>query len=127
MGVEIRNYNIIYQLIDDIELALHGMLEPVFTEVIVGRAEIREIFEGRRGIQIAGCRVTDGRIVRNGTVRLRREGENITQTTISSLRHFRDEVNEMNAGTECGIILQGFNQFEAGDILEVFRQERARR
>ena len=127
MGVEIRNYNIIYQLIDDIELALHGMLEPVMTEVIVGRAEIREIFEGRRGTQIAGCRVMDGRVVRNGAVRVTREGESVTQTTITSLRHFRDEVNEMNAGTECGIILQGFNDFEAGDILEVFRQERARR
>ena len=127
MGVDIRPYNIIYQLIDDIELALHGMLEPVYTEVIVGRAEIREIFGGRRGTQIAGCRVTDGRMVRNGAVRVTREGDNITQTTISSLRHFRDEVNEMNAGTECGIILQGFNDFQTGDILEVYRQERARR
>ena len=127
MGVEIRPYNIIYQLIDDIELALHGMLEPVYTEVIVGRAEIREIFGGRRGTQIAGCRVTDGRMVRNGAVRVSREGENIMQTTIASLRHFRDEVNEMNAGTECGIILQGFNEFQTGDILEVYRQERARR
>ena len=127
MGVQIRNYNIIYQLIDDIELALHGMLEPVFAEVIVGRAEIREIFGGRRGLQIAGCRVTDGRIVRNGSVRVTREGQNIAQSTISSLRHFRDEVNEMNAGTECGIVLQGFNEFQTGDMLEVFRQERARR
>ena len=127
MGVEIRPYNIIYQLIDDIELALHGMLEPVYTEVIVGRAEIREIFGGRRGTQIAGCRVTDGRMVRNGAVRVTREGESIMQTTIASLRHFRDEVNEMNAGTECGIILQGFNEFQTGDILEVYRQERARR
>ena len=127
MGVEIRRYNIIYQLTDEIELALHGMLEPVFTEVIVGRAEIREIFGGRRGAQIAGCRVTEGRMVRNGAVRVMRDGENITQTTISSLRHFRDEVNEMNAGTECGITLQGFNDFQAGDILEVHRQERARR
>ncbi len=127
MGVEIRHYNIIYQLIDDIELALHGMLEPTFTEVIVGRAEIRELFGGRRGTQIAGCRVTEGRMVRNGAVRVTREGENIAQTTISSLRHFRDEVNEMNAGTECGIVLQGFNEFQTGDILEVFRQERGRR
>ena len=126
-GVEIRHYGIIYQLIDDIELALHGMLEPLMTEVIVGRAEIRELFGGRRGIQIAGCRVTDGRIVRNGTVRVTREGANVAQTTISSLRHFRDEVNEMNAGTECGIILQGFNEFQTGDIVEVYRQERARR
>ena len=127
MGVEIRHYQIIYQLIDDIEMALHGMLEPVFTEVIVGRAEVREIFGGRRGTQIAGCRVTEGRVVRNGTVRVTREGENVAETTITSLRHFRDEVNEMNAGTECGIVLQGFNGFEAGDVLEVVRQERARR
>ena len=127
MGVEIRPYNIIYQLIDDVELALHGMLEPAYNEVIVGRAEIREIFGGRRGTQIAGCRVTDGRMVRNGAVRVTRDGESVTQTTISSLRHFREEVNEMNAGTECGIVLQGFNDFQAGDMLEVFRQERARR
>ena len=127
MGVQIRPYNIIYQLIDDIELALHGMLEPALTEVIVGRAEIREIFGGRRGTQIAGCRVTDGRMVRNGAVRVTRDGDSITQTTISSLRHFREEVNEMNAGTECGIILQGFNDFQTGDIVEVYRQERARR
>ncbi len=127
MGVEIRNYNIIYQLIDDIELALHGMLQPVFTEVIVGRAEIREVFEGRRGAQIAGCRVTEGRMVRNGAVRVTREGGNLAETTISSLRHFRDEVNEMNSGTECGVVLQSFNDFQVGDILEVFRQERGRR
>ena len=127
MGVDIRNYNIIYQLIDDIELALHGMLQPVFTEVIVGRAEIRELFEGRRGSQIAGCRVTEGRMVRNGAVRVTRQGGNVTETTISSLRHFRNEVNEMNSGTECGIVLQGFNDFQVGDILEVFRQERGRR
>ena len=127
MGVSIRHYEIIYQLIDDIEMALHGMLEPVFTEVIVGKAEIREVFGGRRGTQIAGCRVTEGRVVRNGSVRVTRDGDNITETTISSLRHFRDEVNEMNSGTECGIVLQGFNEFQEGDVLEVFRQERARR
>ncbi len=127
MGVEIRHYRIIYQLIDDIELALHGMLEPVFTEVIVGRAEIREVFEGRRGTQIAGCRVTEGRVVRNGTARVVRNGETVADTTISSLRHFREEVNEMNAGTECGVVLQGFNDFQQGDLLEVHRQERGRR
>ncbi len=127
MNVEIRHYNIIYQLIDDIELALHGMLEPAFTEAIVGRAEIREVFERRRGAQIAGCRVTEGRMVRNGSVRILRDGENIGESSIASLRHFRDEVNEMATGTECGIVLQGFNEFQTGDVLEVYRQERARR
>ena len=127
MGVEIRHYNIIYQLIDDVEKALHGMLDPVYTEVIVGRAEVREIFEGRRGTQIAGCRVSEGRMVRNGDVRVIRDGAVVEDSTISSLRHFREEVNEMNAGTECGIVLQGFNDFQEGDILEVHRQERGRR
>ena len=127
MGVEIRHYNIIYQLIDDIEKALHGMLDPVYTDVIVGRAEIREIFEGRRGTQIAGCRVSEGRMIRNADVRVVRDGTVLVENSITSLRHFRDEVNEMNAGTECGIVLQGFNDFQEGDILEVHRQERGRR
>jgi translation initiation factor IF-2 len=127
MGVEIRRYNIIYQLIDDVEKALHGMLDPVYTEVIVGRAEVREIFEGRRGTQIAGCRVSEGRMVRNADVRVLRDGQVIEDSTISSLRHFRDEVNEMNAGTECGVILQGFNDYQEGDILEAHRQDQGRR
>ncbi len=127
MGVEIRHYNIIYQLIDDVEKALHGMLDPVYTDVIVGRAEIREIFEGRRGTQIAGCRVSEGRIIKNADVRVMRDGAVVEESIITSLRHFRDEVNEMNAGTECGIILRGFNDFQEGDILEVHRQERGRR
>ncbi|MDA0265059.1 MAG: translation initiation factor IF-2 [Chloroflexi bacterium] len=127
MGVEIRHYEIIYQLIDDVEKALHGMLDPVYTEVIVGRAEVREIFEGRRGTQIAGCRVSEGRVIRNNDVRVMRDGVAVHEGTLTSIRHFRDEVNEMNAGTECGIILQGFNDYHEGDILEVHRQERGRR
>jgi len=127
MGVEIRHYNIIYQLIDDVEKALHGMLDPVYTEIIVGRAEVREVFEGRRGTQIAGCRVTEGKMVRNGDVRVMRDGAVVEDGTLTSLRHFREEVNEMNAGTECGIVLQGFSDFQVGDILEVHRQERGRR
>ncbi|PKB69478.1 MAG: translation initiation factor IF-2 [SAR202 cluster bacterium Io17-Chloro-G5] len=127
MGIEVRHYNIIYQLIDDVEKALHGMLDPVYTEVIVGRAEVREIFEGRRGTQIAGCRVTEGRMVRNGDVRVVRDGQIVQDGVVTSLRHFREEVNEMNAGTECGIILQGFNDYQEGDVLEVHRQERGRR
>ena len=127
MGVEIRHYRIIYQLIDDVELALHGMLDPVYTEVIVGRAEVREIYEGRRSTQIAGCRVTEGRMIRNGDVRVVRGGAVVQDGTLTSLRHFREEVNEMNAGTECGIVIQGFNDFREGDVLEIHRQERGRR
>ncbi len=127
MGVEIRRYDIIYQLIDDVERGLHGMLDPVYTDVILGRAEVREIFPSRRGVQIAGCRVTEGRINRGATVRVLRNGVVFHETTISSLRHFRDEVIEMTSGTECGIILEGFNDFLGGDVLESHRQERGRR
>ena len=127
MGVEIRHYNIIYQLIDDIEQALQGMLEPVFTDVVLGKAEVRELFPSRKGVQIAGCRVTEGRITKGAQVRVLRDTEIIYEAAIASLRHFRDEVNEMNAGTECGVMLQGFNDFQQGDVLEAHRQEPGRR
>ena len=84
LGVEIRHYNIIYQLIDDIELALHGMLEPVFTDVVVGKAEVREIFSSRRGVQIAGCRVTEGHINRGSDVRVSRDGAVRHESTITT-------------------------------------------
>ena len=127
LGVEIRNYNIIYQLIDDVALALHGMLEPVYTDVVFGKAEIREVFPSRRGVQIAGCRVTEGRISKDANIRVVRDGKVVHETTIQSIRHFRDEVTEMNAGSDCGVMLQGYNDFEEADVLEAHRQERGRR
>jgi len=124
LGVEVRNYQIIYRLLEDVEQALHGMLEPEYEEVVVGRAEVREIFVGRRGVQIAGCRVLDGRITRQGTVRVMREDDVIAETAMSSLRHFRDEVNQATAGTECGIVLDSFNDYEEGDVILAYRMER---
>ena len=124
LGVEVRNYQIIYRLLEDVEQALHGMLEPEYEEVVVGRAEVREIFVGRRGVQIAGCRVLDGRITRQGTVRVMREDDVISETHMSSLRHFRDEVNQATAGTECGIVLDSFNDYEEGDVILAYRMER---
>ena len=126
MGVEIRHYDIIYQLIDDMQQALNGMLEPVITETLVGRAEIREVFPSRRGITIAGCRVTEGRITRGGSVRVLRDGKILHDSVIASLRHFREEVNEITNGSDCGVVVQGYNDFEEGDILEVIRQDRGR-
>ncbi len=126
MRMEIHHYNIIYQLIEDVDRALRGILDPVFTDVVVGRAEIRELFPARRGVRIAGCRVLEGRITRGATVRLLRDDQEIHETTIATLRHFRDEVNEMTAGTECGITLQGFNDFQEGDVLEAHRREPGR-
>ena len=127
MGVEVRHYNIIYQMIDDIGLALHGMLEPAFTDVVVGEAEIREIFPSRRSVNIAGCRVVSGRINRGASIRVLREGETLGETSIASLRHFRDEINEVTNGMDCGILLDEFNDFEIGDVLQAHRQERAQR
>ena len=125
LGVEVREYRIIYRLLEDVESALKGLLEPEFEEVVVGRAEIREIFAGRRGVNIAGCRVLDGRIVRQGNIRVMRGDEVVTETQIGSLRHFRDEVNQANAGTDCGIVLGDFNEFEEGDLIVAYRMERA--
>ncbi len=125
LGVEIREYRIIYRLLEDVEAALQGLLEPEYEEVVVGRAEIREIFPGRRGVRIAGCRVLDGRIVRQGNIRVMRDDEVVRETQIGSLRHFRDEVNQATAGTECGIVLDGFNDFEEGDLIVAYRMERA--
>lgn len=124
LGVEVRNYQIIYRLLEDIEQALEGMLEPEYQEVVIGRAEIREIFPGRRGVRIAGCRVLDGRIMRQGQVRVMREDDMMTETEIDSLRHFRDEVNQATAGTECGIVLSNYNDFEEGDVIVAYRMER---
>ena len=124
LGVEVRNYQIIYRLLEDVEQALHGMLEPEYEEVVVGRAEVREIFAGRRGVQIAGCRVLDGRITRQGTVRVMRDDDVIAETQMSSLRHFRDEVNQATAGTECGIVLDSFNDYAEGDVILAYRMER---
>ena len=127
MGVEIRHYEIIYQMIDDVEQALHGMLEPTFTDIVLGEAEVREIFSARRSVKIAGCRVIDGRIPRGSAIRVVREGQVLEETSIASLRHFRDEVNEVTNGMDCGILLEGYNDFEIGDVLQAHRQERAQR
>lgn len=124
MGVEIRHYSIIYRLLEEMEQALQGILEPTYRDIIIGQAEVREVFPSRRGTQIAGCRVLEGRMTRGATMRIVRNSETLEDTTIASLRHFKEEVNEMNAGTECGIMLQGFNSFEEGDILEAYRRER---
>jgi translation initiation factor IF-2 len=125
-GVEIRHYDIIYHLIEDIEKALQGALEATYREVVQGHATIRAIFPmGKRG-KIAGCVVNDGRISRNAPVRLLRDGQVLHEGTISSLRHFKEEVNEMAAGFECGVGLAGYDDFQEGDVLETYRREKGR-
>jgi translation initiation factor IF-2 len=122
-GVDVRLYDIIYKLTDDIDAALKGMLEPVIVEVIEGRAEVRQIFKVGKSTVIAGCFVTDGRIVRAGSVRVWRGGKIIATDKMDSLRRFRDDVREVAQNFECGIGLAGFNDLAEGDIIECFTNQ----
>ncbi len=118
--VEIRTYEIIYQVIEDIENAVLGLLEPEFEEVVTGDAEVREIFRVPRIGAIAGCYVTNGTITRNSKVRFLREGTVIWKGAIQSLRRFKDDVREVQAGFECGIGLSDFQDLKPGDIIETY-------
>jgi len=125
-GVDIRYYNIIYQLTDDIQAALTGMLEPTYHEVIDGHAEVLQTFKAGKNIVIAGSRVTDGKITRSSQVRVMRKNTKVFDGKIASLRRGKDDVREVLSGYECGIVLDGFNEFEVGDILEAYSQERVK-
>ena len=124
-GVDIRFYNIIYTLTDDVAKALKGMLEPVYVEVIDGRAEIRAVFPAGKGIKVAGVLVNEGKIIRNAKVRVRRGKEIVADSTVASLKRFKDDVKEVAAGFECGVGIQDFNDFHVGDILEFYRMEKS--
>jgi translation initiation factor IF-2 len=119
-GVEIRTYRVIYQLTEDIEQALVGMLRPVETEETLGEAEVRALFKVSRLGTIAGCMVTSGLIRRGAQVRVVRDGTVIHETTISQLKRFKDDAREVAEGFECGILLEGFNDVKEGDVLEAY-------
>ena len=121
-GVEIRTYEIIYQVIEDMENALLGLLQPEYEEVVTGEAEVREVFSVPRVGKVAGCYVTNGTITRNSKVRFLREGTVIWKGTISSLRRFKDDVREVQAGYECGIGLSDFQDLKQGDIIETYEE-----
>jgi translation initiation factor IF-2 len=118
-GVDVRLYDIIYKLTDDLGAALKGLLEPVVVEVIEGRAEVRQIFRVGKSTVIAGSFVTDGRMVRGGA-RVWRGGKVVATDKIESLRRFRDDVREVAANYECGIGLANYHDLEEGDIIECF-------
>lgn len=117
-GVEIRLYNIIYKLLEDIDAALKGMLDPEFEEVVTGFAEVRQTFKVSKVGTIAGCYVTDGVIERNSLVRILRNGVVIFEGKMASLRRFKDDVKEVKAGYECGITIGNFNDIKEGDVIE---------
>ncbi len=125
-GVDIRYYNVIYKLTDDIQAAMIGMLEPTYREVVEGHAEIIQTFKAGRNIVIAGCRVTDGKITRSASARVIRKNEKVYEGKIASLRRGKDDVREVASGYECGVILEDFTDFEIGDVIEAFAQERVK-
>jgi translation initiation factor IF-2 len=125
-GVEIRLYEVIYALLDDLEKAVSGMLEPVYEERITGHAEVRQIFKLPRNEVVAGCFVTDGLVTKTSQVRLQRRGAKEFEGKISSLRRFKDSVNEVAQGFECGIGLEGWRDIQISDVLEFYGQERVR-
>ena len=122
-GVQIKLYSIIYELIDQVKEAMAGLLEPDIKEVIIGSAEVRKIFELSKGGNVAGCMVSTGRIVRGKARILRRKGL-IYEGIIQTLRRFQDEVNEVRAGMECGIRIEGFNEMQAGDPSNAYTTEK---
>jgi translation initiation factor IF-2 len=121
--VSIRSYKVIYDLINDVGSALKGMLEPTYTEVIEGRAEVRDVFPVGKKEKVAGVYVTEGKISRGTSVRVRRGQELVSESTVSSLKRFKDDVKEVATGYECGVGLKDFSDFQVGDILEFFRTE----
>ena len=122
-SVDVRLYTVIYKAIEDMELAMKGMLEPEYREVLLGHAEVRNVFKITGAGIIAGCYVQDGKMQRNAQVRLLRENVVVFEGKLSSLRHLKDDVREMAAGYECGMSLEGHNDIKEGDIVECYMME----
>jgi translation initiation factor IF-2 len=123
-GISVRHYDVIYNLTDDVSKALKGMLEPSYIDVTEGRAEIREIFPAAKKQKVAGIYVTEGKVSRGVSVKVKRQKEVIFESTVTSLRRFKDDVKEVSADYECGVGIQDFNDFQVGDILEFFRRQK---
>ncbi|HEX4518456.1 MAG TPA: translation initiation factor IF-2 [Gaiellaceae bacterium] len=126
-GIEIRQYRVIYELTQQIEQALVGMLSPVETEAVIGEVEVRALFRASRVGTIAGCMVTSGLVRRGSRVRIFRDGARIHETTVAQLKRFKDDAREVVEGFECGILLEGFNDLREGDIFEVYETREVER
>ncbi len=119
-GVDVRTYSVIYKITEDLRNAMEGMLEAVEVEETLGEAEIKEVFKASKVGNIAGCIVNEGRVTRTANVRLIRDGTVIWTGKVGSLRRFKDNVQEVEAGQECGIVLEGYADVKVGDVLELF-------
>ena len=123
--MKIELFSIIYELGDRVREMMADMLEPESREVKTGAAEVRQVFPLAKGF-VAGCLVTEGKIVRNGTARLRRGREIVHEGKIATLKRFKDDANEVRAGLECGVKLDDFNGYETGDLIEVYEVQKVR-
>jgi translation initiation factor IF-2 len=123
-GVDIRLYEVIYNLVDDVEKAMKGMLEPTYVEVVEGRAEVRAIFPAGRRVKVAGVYVSEGKVVRGALARIIRQGKVVFESSVASLKRFKDDVKEVSAGFECGVSIEGYGDFEIGDVIELYRKEK---
>src|SRR5205085_1168507 len=121
--VQTKLYSIIYELIDQVKEAMAGMLDPETREAVIGHAEVRKVFDLSKGT-VAGCRVTDGRIVRNARARVLRGRQPIYDGGFPTLKHFKEDVKEIRSGIECGAKLGDFNDYEVGDIIECYTLEK---
>jgi translation initiation factor IF-2 len=123
-GIDIRFYDVIYKLVEDVQKALTGLLEPKYEEVVDGHAEVRQIFKMSKTEVVAGSMVTDGKVARNSKARVIRGGGMLFDGRLASLRRFKEDAKEVSAGYECGINLEGFNELQVGDVIEFYRMER---
>ena len=126
-GIEIRYYNIIYNLVDDVKAAMSGLLDPALREAMLGNAEILEVFNITKVGKVAGCRVTDGRVERGANVRLIRDNVVVHEGKLSTLKRFKDEVKEVVAGQDCGMAFESYQDMRAGDVIECYRVEQIKR
>jgi translation initiation factor IF-2 len=117
-GIEIRLYSIIYKVIEDIELAMTGLLDPEFKEQVTGQAEVRDIFKVSKVGTVAGCYVTDGVIKKEALVRVIRDGVVAYEGKMSTLKRFKDDAKEVRQGFECGITIENYNDVKVGDVIE---------
>ncbi|MEN8178952.1 MAG: EF-Tu/IF-2/RF-3 family GTPase, partial [Pseudomonadota bacterium] len=121
-GIDMRYYGIIYEIIDDVKKAVSGLLSPEIREEIIGLAEVRDVFRNSKIGSIAGCMVVEGNVKRNSPIRVLRDNVVIYEGALESLRRFKDDVNEVKNGTECGIGVKNYNDVQVGDHIEVFER-----
>jgi translation initiation factor IF-2 len=126
-GIEIRYYNIIYDLVDDIKQAMSGLLAPTLRETMLGNAQILEVFKVSKVGNVAGCRVTDGTVERGANVRLIRDNVVVHEGKLSQLKRFKDDAKEVSAGMECGMAFENYQDMRQGDVIECYRVETIQR